>query len=124
MRGRGVEKGKRESGVRRNTRSCQARWHTATHTQSLLVLHIPTCTYLSSFQPAHTGCRDLTDSAENKPPLPHLPESSAWGKDKQEHTISGQWSIFCGSHELIGAKCRYIIKCCNIGQVVRSEVYQ
>ena len=102
-RGMGVEKGKRESGVRRNTRSCQARWHTHNHcwsyTQSLLVLH--TFLHVHTFHPSsqfilylrlQRSGRQCREQATY--PCPTCQSHLHGGRTNSEHTISGQWSIF------------------------------
>lgn len=51
---------------RREGRKRKVHTHTDTHIPFIL----PASSYCA------WGCRDLADSAENKPPFPHLPESS------------------------------------------------
>ena len=73
-------------GKRRCTRDHYAwsyRWNTHTRTQILIIPFIlPASSYCA------WGCGDLADRAENRPPFPHLPESSEEQTKPRELNIS------------------------------------
>ena len=87
-RGEGEEEGK-EGAQEIIMHGATDRIHTHAHTQIPIIPFIlPASSYCA------WGCRDLADRAENKPPFPHLPESSEeQTKQRAKHILTKTGNI-------------------------------